>query len=626
MFSRIPLHAQSRLRFLLAVVAMLGVLLGASFAARAADDFLDPAVAFRFSASEAPGQVDIHFKIADGYYMYRERFAFAVKSGSATLGEPQLPAGHVKFDPTFQKNVETYRGDLTVHLPVKQASGPFELAVTSQGCADEGICYPPAEHVARIDGAALGAAGATPVAAAGADPSATDGGSWYERVTSADYARSLLEGHGFLTIIALYFVAGMVLSLLPCSYPMIPILSAIIVGEGAHATRTRAFALSLTYVIGMALVYTALGVAAALVGQSLGAWLQNPWVLGAFALLLTVFALLLIGGIDIALPQRWQSGAAQTSGPRKGGRFAAVATMGALSAFVVGACMTAPLFAVLAFIAHTGNAFLGGAALFSMGLGLGVPLLVIGLGAGTVLPRAGAWMDGVKVFFGVVLLAAALWIVWPVLNAASQLGLGALWLLLAAAALGLFTPHSGSSSIWRRLGRGLGAALAIWAATLLVGLAAGSTDPLRPLAVLAARAAPGGAVASAGAAAHEGPAFAPVRSVAELDEIVKTSTQPAMLDFYADWCVSCKEMEHLTFSDARVEARLAQMHLVRADVTANTPDDQALLKRFGLFGPPGIIVFDRNGQERGRVVGYQSADRFLRSLDRMALPPASSAS
>ncbi|KGR99583.1 protein-disulfide reductase DsbD [Burkholderia sp. ABCPW 111] len=628
MFNRIPLYAQSRLCFLLVVVALLGALLGASFAARAADDFLDPSVAFKFSASEAPGQVDIHFKIADGYYMYRERFAFAVKSGSATLGEPQLPAGHVKFDPTFQKNVETYRGDLTIHLPVKQAAGPFELAVTSQGCADEGICYPPAEHVARIDGAALGAAGAHPVAAAaGADPAAADGGSWYERVTSADYARSLLEGHGFLTIVALYFVAGMVLSLLPCSYPMIPILSAIIVGEGAHATRTRAFALSLTYVIGMALIYTALGVAAALVGQSLGAWLQNPWVLGAFALLLTVFALLLIGGIDITLPQRWQSGAAQTTGPRKGGRFAAVATMGALSALVVGACMTAPLFAVLAFIAHTGSAFLGGAALFSMGVGLGVPLLVIGIGAGTLLPRAGAWMDGVKVFFGVVLLAAALWIVWPALNAASQLGLGALWLLIAAAALGLFTPHSGSSSIWRRLGRGLGAALAIWAATLLVGLAAGSTDPLRPLAVLAARAAPvGAAAASAGSVAHEGPAFAPVRSLAELDEIVKTSTQPVMLDFYADWCVSCKEMEHLTFSDARVGARLAQMRLVRADVTANTPDDQALLKRFGLFGPPGIIVFERNGQERGRVVGYQSADRFLRSLDRMSLPAALSAS
>ncbi|WDD96080.1 protein-disulfide reductase DsbD [Burkholderia sp. FERM BP-3421] len=612
MSNRLSLRLFRVPRVLFAGFSLFVLLLGFGAAARAADDFLDPAVAFKFSSSEAPGQVDLHYTIADGYYMYRERFVIAVKSGAAALGEPQMPAGHTKFDQTFQKEVETYRGELTIHVPVKQASGPFELSVTSQGCADEGICYPPAEHVVKISGAALGAAGAALTAAAPTTPHADDG-SWYERVTSADYAQSLLEGHGFLTIIALYFVAGMVLSLLPCSYPMIPILSAIVIGEGTRATRARGFALSLTYVLGMALVYTALGIAAALVGQSLGAWLQNPWVLGAFGALLTVFALTLIGGIDLALPQRWQDGAAQASNRRSGGRFLAVATMGALSALVVGACMTAPLFAVLAFIAHTGNALLGGAALFAMGLGLGVPLLIIGLGAGTVLPRAGAWMDGVKVFFGVVLLAAALWIVWPVLGAVAQLGLSALWLLVAAAALGLFTPQSGGASVWRRLGRGFGAALAIWAATLLVGLAAGSSDPLRPLAVLAARA-PAGAAASA---AHEGPAFAAVRSSAELDQVLKQATQPVMLDFYADWCVSCKEMEHLTFTDPRVSARLAQMQLVRADVTANNADDQALLKRFGLFGPPGIIVF-RDGKELGRVVGYQAADRFLRSLDRVA--------
>lgn len=630
------------LRLLLAGFALFAALFGLSSVARADADFLDPSVAFRFSSSEAPGQIDLHFKIADGYYMYRERFVFAVKSGNATLGDAQMPAGHVKYDETFAKNVETYRGDLVVHLPVTKASGPFDLSVTSQGCADGGICYPPAEHVVHVDGAALTAAAspapaaqstapqssavpASPAsvsASAVAAPVAAADGGWYERVTSADYAQSLLEGHGFVTIIALFFVAGMVLSLLPCSYPMIPILSAIIIGEGTQATRTRSFLLSLTYVIGMALVYTALGIAAALVGQSLGAWLQNPWMLGAFGLLLTVFALTLIGGIDISLPQRWQDGAAQASSRRSGGRFLAVATMGALSALVVGACMTAPLFAVLAFIAHTGNALLGGAALFAMGLGLGVPLLIIGLGAGTLLPRAGAWMDGVKVFFGVVLLAAALWIVWPVLGASLQMGLAALWLLIAAAATGLFTPAAGGTSIWRRLGRGVGAAFAIWAAVLLVGLAAGSTDPLRPLSMFASRGGVAGAPGAAVAAAHEGPVFAPVRSIAELDQVVKAAGRPVMLDFYADWCVSCKEMEHLTFTDPRVQARLAQLHLVRADVTANNADDQALLKRFGLFGPPGIIVFGADGHELGRVVGYQAADRFLRSLDRAGAPAA----
>ncbi|RQZ64124.1 protein-disulfide reductase DsbD [Burkholderia sp. Bp9004] len=609
MFNGMALSVRVRALRVLAVLLSFMFMLAGVSVARAADDFLDPSVAFKFSASESPGQVDVRFKVAHGYYLYRERFAFAVKGGQVTLGDPQFPAGHVKFDQTFQKEVETYRDEVVIHVPVKQAAGPFELAVTSQGCADEGICYPPAEHVVKVDGAALGAA----VPADGAPAS----GNWFDKVTSADFAQSLLEGHGFFTIVALYFVAGVVLSLLPCSYPMIPIVSAIIIGQGTRATHARGFALSLTYVVGMALVYTVLGIAAALVGQSLGAWLQNPWVLGAFGVLLTAFAVSLISGKDIALPERWQNGAAEASRARQGGHFVAVAAMGALSALVVGACMTAPLFAVLAFIAHTGNAWLGGAALFAMGLGLGVPLLVVGVGAGTVLPRAGAWMDGVKVFFGIVLLAAALWIVWPVLAGGLKMVLAALWLLVAAAALGLFTPHAGAASIWRRLGRGLGAALAIWAATLLVGLAAGSNDPVKPLAVLATRTVASGDASAAGQA---GPAFASVRSSGELDALLKTSGRPVMLDFYADWCVSCKEMEHLTFTDSRVQARLAQLHLVRADVTSNNPDDQALLKRFNLFGPPGIIFFDRNGNEIGRVVGYQAAETFLRSLDRAAVP------
>ena len=617
---------------MLFVSCLLVVLMSAAGAAYADDDFLDPAVAFKFSASEQPGEVLVHYKIADGYYMYRERFSFATRNGTVTIGDPQLPAGHVKFDQTFGKNVETYRNELTIRVPVKQAAGPFDLAVTSQGCADAGICYPPMERVYHVEGAALHAASVSPTPAATAQTAnnadVANTSSWYERTTSADYAQSLLQGGSFFTIVGLFFVAGAVLSLLPCSYPMIPILSAIIIGEGARVTRGRGFALSLAYVIGMALVYTVLGIAAALVGQSLGAWLQNPWVLGAFGVLLTAFAVTLIAGYDIALPQRWQDGASRASQGRSGGKFAAVAAMGALSALVVGACMTAPLFAILAFIAHTGNAVLGAAALFSMGIGLGVPLLIIGLGAGTLLPRAGVWMDGVKIFFGVVLLAAALWIVWPVLGATAQMLLSALWLLVAAASLGLFSPPAGASSVWRRLGRGLGVALTVWAVVLLVGLAAGSSDPLKPLAVLAARSGPGDVAGVPSGAANAATAadsltFAPVRSSTQLDQAVKAAAQPAMLDFYADWCVSCKEMEKFTFSDPRVHARLQQLNLLRADVTANNPDDQTLLKRFKLFGPPGIIFFDPSGAEVLRVVGYESADTFLHSLDRLATPPQS---
>jgi thiol:disulfide interchange protein DsbD len=612
MFKSFAFSARRPLDAVLMLVSCFALLLCSISPGHAADDFLDPAVAFKFSASEKLGEIDVRYKVADGYYMYRERFAFAVKNGAATLGEPQLPAGKVHFDQTFNKDVETYRGELVIRIPVKQASGPFDIAVTSQGCADQGICYPPMERVYRVSGAALQAASAsrqTPTVSASDVP-------WYERATNADYAQSLLESGGFFAIVGLYFVAGVVLSLLPCSYPMIPILSAIIIGEGARVTRSRGFGLSVAYVFGMALVYTALGVLAAMIGQSLGAWLQNPWVLGAFGVLLAVFALTLIAGVDIALPARWQNSVNEASQKRSGGKVAAVVVMGALSALVVGACMTAPLFAVLAFIAHTGNALLGGVALFSMGVGLGVPLLIIGLGAGTLLPRAGNWMDGVKVFFGVVLLAAALWIVWPVLSAVAQMALAALWLLAAAAALGLFTSGAAGVSIWRKLARGFGAALAIWGATLLVGLAAGSTDPLRPLAVFAART---GSSASAQQSAP-GETFAPVKSSAELDLALKAASRPAMLDFYADWCVSCKEMEHLTFSDPRVRARLAQLNLLRADVTANNPDDQALLKRFKLFGPPGIIFFDAQGDEVARVVGYESADMFLKSLDKLSAP------
>jgi thiol:disulfide interchange protein DsbD len=633
MFNALHRRGRDTLRAAVLFVSCLLVVLMSVGVARAADDFLDPADAFKFSASEQPGEVLVHYKIANGYYMYRERFAFATRNGTATIGDPQLPAGHVKFDETFAKNVETYRDELTIRIPVKQATGPFDLAVTSQGCADAGICYPPMERVYHVDGAALHAATTETAPTAAVQAALSNGAtaanvpSWYERATSADYAQSLLQGGSFFAIVGLFFVAGAVLSLLPCSYPMIPILSAIIIGEGARVTRGRGFALSLAYVIGMALVYTVLGIAAALVGQSLGAWLQNPWVLGAFGVLLTVFAVTLIAGYDIALPQSWQDGASRASQGRSGGKFAAVAAMGALSALVVGACMTAPLFAILAFIAHTGNAVLGGAALFSMGFGLGVPLLIIGLGAGTFLPRAGVWMDGVKVFFGVVLLAAALWIVWPVLGAAAQMLLSALWLLVAAVSLGLFEPPAGASSVWQRLGRGLGVALTIWAAALLVGLAAGSSDPLKPLAVLAARGGQSGGAGSPSAGPNGAPAasltFAPVRSSTQLDQAVKTSTQPAMLDFYADWCVSCKEMEKFTFSDPRVHAKLQQLNLLRADVTANNPDDQALLKRFKLFGPPGIIFFDQSGAEVLRVVGYESADTFLQSLARLATPPQS---
>ena len=585
--------------------------------ARADDTFLDPAVAFKFASSEKPGEIDLHYVIANGYYMYRERFIFAVKKGDAKLGVALLPPGKVKFDDTFQKNVETYRNDLIVRIPVVGAAGPFDFSVTSQGCADQGICYPPIEHVVHVSGAALRIvntpSSAAPVIAGAGGASGINGtsGSGIDKLYSQQFAQAVLEGHGVVSALAIFFALGLALSLLPCSLPMIPILSSIVLGEGAGLTRWRGFALSLSYVLGMAVVYTVFGVIAALAGQSLGAWLQNPWILGAFALLLVAFSLSLFGFYELQLPQAWQNRIGGVSQRRSGGKFAAVFAMGAVSALVVGACMTAPLFGVLAFIAQTGSVAFGGAALFVMALGIGVPLLVVGVGAGALLPRAGAWMEGVKRFFGMLLLAVALWMVSPVLPDWVTMILWALWLLIGAAGLGLFDnlPGGATSAVfaWRVLRKGAAVLFALCAAVLIVGVSAGSRDLLQPLAVFAG---------------HSGPVqtadetlFARVKSSAELDRALQTGGRPALLDFYADWCVSCKEMEKFSFSDPRVRARMRQLNLLRADVTANNADDQALLKRFKLYGPPGIILFDASGKELMRVVGYQPADTFLRSLD-----------
>jgi thiol:disulfide interchange protein DsbD len=440
------------------------------------------------------------------------------------------------------------------------------------------------------------------------------------KLYNPSYAQQVLEGHGLLYTLGIFFVLGMALSLLPCTLPMIPIVSAIVLGDldqaDSHVTRRRGFILSLSYVLGMALVYTGLGVAAALLGQSLGAWLQNPWVLGVFAILLVLFAISMLGAYELQLPQAWQSRIHGVSQRHSGGKLVAVFAMGAISALVVGACMTAPLFGVLAFIAHTGNAVFGAAALFALGLGLGVPLLIVGTGAGVLLPRAGAWMESVKRLLGVLLLAVAIWIISPVIPIWLTMLLIALLLLLCAAMLWRTDlpeqslPAHGRAYVACMFSRALGILAALAAAILLVGIAAGSRDPFRPLAVLTR-------MNTLAQPNKPELIFTHVKTSAQLDQILDTAHRPVLLDFYADWCVSCKEMEKFTFADPRVQARLAQMNLLRANVTDNDANDRELLKRFKLFGPPAIIVFDASGQERLRIIGYQPASTFLHSLDQI---------
>ena len=556
------------------------LLLGAS-PAHAADDYLEPDVAFKFSAAmRDPQTVAVTFDIADGYYMYRERFKFTATG--ATLGEPQFPPGKVKYDETFMKDVETYRKRVTIIIPLR-ADGMFTLAASSQGCADAGLCYAPQDASARLVGAL--ADGAAPVAAS----APSDLGS----------VATLLGGGKLLLIVPAFVLLGLGLAFTPCVLPMVPILASIIVGEGAGIKRSRGFILALSYSLGMAIVYTALGVAAGLIGEGLAASLQNPWVLGVIGILMVAMSLSMFGYYDLQLPSALQTRLVGVSGRQSGGKLFGVFIMGAVSALIVGPCVAAPLAGALTFISQTRDAYIGGAALFALATGMSIPLLLVGLSAGSLLPRAGAWMDAVKKFFGVLMLGMAIWLVSPVLAPVVQM---LAWsVLLLGYAWYLFRGKRG----WPAMVTG--AVFALLGAVQLTGVATGGRDVLAPLAHVMGK-------------APHGLTFKRVKTVAQLDEVLAaTGGKTVMLDFYADWCVSCKEMEKLTFVDPGVQAQLADTLLLQVDVTANDAADKAMLKRFGLFGPPGIILFDAQGREiaDSRVIGYQDARKFRTSLAKL---------
>ncbi|HEY0584630.1 MAG TPA: protein-disulfide reductase DsbD [Pseudoduganella sp.] len=601
-------------------------------AARADEEFLDPKVAFKFSAKVVEGKaIAVTYEIADGYYMYRERFKFV--ADGATLGEPQIPPGKVKYDETFAKNVETYRHQVTIVIPV-EAPGPFTLKATSQGCSEKGLCYSPMESSARLMvvggssapaggsvfgiGAKQGAAASaqqsmpganappgidTPAAgSAAADPAVAGAVPAASAPSESEMGKieSALKGGSLLVIAPLFILLGLGLSFTPCVLPMVPILSSIIVGDGSAGNRSRGFVLSVSYSLGMAIVYTALGVAAGLIGQGLSAALQNPWVLGAFGLLMAGMALSMFGVYDLQVPAAMQSRLAGASNRQSGGKLAGVFAMGAISALIVGPCVAAPLAGALVYISQTRDVVVGGSALFSMAVGMSIPLLLVGLSAGALVPRAGIWMQAVKRFFGVLMLAMALWLVAPVLPGKLQM-IG--WAILGVGyAFFLLTRERGK---W--LPKVIATFFALLGLIQIAGLATGSADPLHPIERLAGR-------------ADRHLQFTRIKTVADLDQVLaQTGGKTVLLDFYADWCVSCKEMEKLTFIDPAVQQKLANTILLQVDVTENNEADKAMLQRFTLFGPPGIIMFDAAGQEipGSRVIGFQDTEKFLRSLQKL---------
>ena len=579
----------------------------------AADDFLPPEQAFQVTGRMVSAErAEVTLQITSGYYVYREPFRFTAQG--AVLGPADIPPGKVKFDENFQKNVETYRDTLKIELPVSSAAGPFTLAVVSQGCADAGLCYPPMTTELRLDPAQLGSL-ATPVAATGAGaakPAAVAAGSvtgWLDSARVDD----VLRGGRLWQVVLAFFGMGLLLSFTPCVLPMLPILSSLIVGTQRQPSRLRGLLLAAAYGLGMALVYTALGVVAGLAGEGFAAALQTPWAIGGFSLLLVAMSLSMFDVYELRLPARWTMRMCEHSNRLPAGQMAGVFVMGGISALILSPCVTAPLAGALLFISQSGDVVQGGAALFSMASGMSVPLLLLGASAGRWVPKAGAWMHGVKRLFGLMMLAVALYLAQPVLPIAAVLGLWGLLLLLAGFLLEPFSAHPHHRHALRTaLQRSLGVVALTLGVVQIVGAASGGRDPLRPLAHLG----------MAASALGKLPSFQPVDSVAALDAaLLAAAGRPVMLDFYADWCVSCKEMERFTFSDAQVAARLSKAILLKADVTGNSEGHRALLRRFKLFGPPGTLFFNAAGQEisAARVVGFQGAQRFNQTLDQAGL-------
>lgn len=576
------------------LVRLLVLLVTLWLGSATAEDFLPPEQAFRFSARMMDSSaMEVRFKIADQYYLYRERFTF--KAEGAQLGTPLIPPGKIKFDETFEKNVEVFRNEVVIRLPVT-ADTSFTLTVGSQGCADKGLCYPPMTSAVKLSPVT-----ATTPADEISPP--VDANTFDTPTTDMGRIEASLASGNLLLILPLFLLLGLGLSFTPCVLPMVPILSFIIVGEGSHTSRSRGFLLSIAYAMGMALVYTLLGIAAGLLGEGLSANLQSPPVLIAFGIFMALLSLSMFDIYQLQMPASIQLKLTRWSEQQRAGKLAGVFVMGMLSALIVGPCVAAPLAGVLVYISQTKDVVIGGSALFAMAVGMSVPLLLVGLSAGTLLPRAGHWMQAVKPFFGVLMLALALWLVASLLPGwALMLGWG-----LLAAGYGLFLLAS------RQLGmrsRVISMVFFILGGVQLAGLATGGRDAWAPLAHWSGK-------------VDEKIAFTRIHSVAELDSAIAAAKgRPVMLDFYADWCVACLEMEKLTFTDPAVRAKMQDMVLLQADVTANNVNDKALLKRFALFGPPGIIFFDREGQElrTPRVIGFQAPRVFIQSLERLTSP------
>lgn len=569
------------------------------------DALLPPEQAFQFFATVKDAHtVQVNWKIAEGYYLYREKIQLELTGATGSqLGQYTIPRGVPKHDEAFGQ-VETFHDELSFDVPLVRtdiSAQTLTIKAGYQGCADRGVCYPPMSKEVDL---------ALPVAQTLGPPASSDIRSDSAASEQSRIVQSLQQDSLLMTLLS-FFGFGLLLSFTPCIFPMIPILSGIIVGHGNRITTTRAFFLSLSYVIASAVTYTVFGVLAALFGSNLQATFQQPWIIALFSFIFVLLSLSMFGFYHLELPKSLQARLHNSSERHRDGSLWGAAIMGSLSSLIVGPCVAAPLAGALIYIGQTGDAVLGGGALFMMGLGMGIPLLLLGASAGKLLPKAGMWLNSTKAVFGVIMLAVAVWMLSRILPPAVTMMLWAMLLILPAIYLSAIDPLQQNSSGWRKLWKGVGVMMLGYGLLLLIGFGMGNSNPLKPLQGL-----------SVNNNAESGIRFEQVASLTELEAKIhqaSANNKPVMLDFYADWCISCKEMESYTFTDPKVKEILAGFVLLRADVTKNSEEDKALLAKYTLIGPPAVLFFGDYGLESvsNRVIGYQDAETFIQTLQRV---------
>lgn len=593
-------------------------------------ELLPPDEAFKIAVEVRDGQTLIaHLTPAKDYYLYRDKITFEPKQEGLIIEKVTLPPGQMKDDMTFGQ-MEVYFNPVQAIISLKRtdpaSEQPLTLEAGYQGCNEPvGVCYAPIHKVIELTlpavTAAIGAVAdvvSNPAVAADATAELFQMPSRAPAIETESYKiERMFESGDYWLILTGFFGIGLLLSFTPCVFPMFPILSGIIANRGKHVTKQHGFILALAYVLGMAITYAIAGVAAGLSGAMLSAALQNAWVLGTFAVIFVLLSFSMFGFYELQLPGALQTKLSEEAGHLKGGHLTSVFGMGALSALIVGPCVAAPLAGALLYISQTRDVMLGGSALFVMALGMGVPLLLLGASAGALLPKAGPWMESIKRFFGVLLLAVALWIVSPVINDVVYMSLWAALLIISAIYLHAIDPLPERATGLQKFLKGIGVIALLIGVAMLVGVLSGGRDVLQPLAKLGI-AGNGENTSEMTATGHPALPFQRVKSLADLDEQIERSRNKyIMVRFHADWCISCKEMDRFTFSDAKVQARLKEVVLLEVDVTDGTPDDTALLKRFKLFGPPGILFIDRQGQDVPdiKVIGFLNKNDFLTVLN-----------